>query len=677
MLNQKPKTMKKVLLIGLAFVIGLAVVAQKPQVKQGIPVRNLQKEQPVTFEPIEKVSSQVVTPKHNGLKNADIVTILDLGTSANVLGYSSGSRTMVWADPDLNAVINFHRAGPGSTPPSLSGYYAMDLGLNKGASQADWTNQIIVSSAKMVASPYYYDASRYPSAGIYNPAGNTTLANAYLAFFGPNFCNLVVSGFGGYTYGAANLVNHTDTARTLRWYAPTPYTYIPDGFTIGSNGVAHMLDGDNNVESGSVVYQDSTIYGRGVWNATKKQFDYTFTTFASKCRDMASQADCKIAASPDGTILYMSVLTNWVGGTIGTNPLIDSTYYPLIRKSTDGGLTWSDPKPVYLDGANGIAAVKNAYSDYFIENFFVGPPFPTRDEIPYTTAFDHNISVDRWGNPHIAVAIGYAPGGYSISTGVDSLINVFDLYCEDWINNTWYGVKLGSLKTFRGTWATYTSDNRVYISRDKEGTHMFVTWNDTHVDGETNNQNPDVWARGFNLLTNKITSDAGLDAPVNVTFLSDITQEAYWQCTSPICFTETDKWILPIATQWFADAAADSKFKYIPDFSFVSGDFTISVNNPPLWTGTAVAEKKDVATFSVYPNPVKDMAKVNLTLNQNANVTIDVTNLVGQQVISFNKGQMTAGTSQFNFDASQLTAGVYFVTVNADGQKFTQKIIVR
>ncbi|MEI7895465.1 MAG: T9SS type A sorting domain-containing protein [bacterium] len=661
--------MKKILLISLAFMIGLATVAQKPQVKNGIYVRNVKKVSEITIEPASPTSISPVKTQ-SSLKNGsstNIVSVLNLGTSANCLGYSSGTRPMLWADDALNAVINFHRAGPG-TIPSLSGYYAMDLGTNMGAAQTDWNNQIQVLAAQMVASPYYYDASRYPCAGIYNPTGNTTLANAYCAYFGPNFANLAASGFGGYSYGVANLVNHADTTKNLRWYDGKPPTYIPDGFAVSGNGLAHELDGGYNVIS--ATYIDSVVYGRGVWNAATKDFDYTFKTIAFPTVDSYSNADCKIAVAPDGNTVWMSVLCNLVGAS----PLIDSTFFPVLRRSLDGGATWGAPIIVQLDGPNGIAAVKNHYSDYFINNFFT-PPAPTRDQIPYTTAFDHSLSVDKWGNPHMGIAIGYAPGGYSISTGVDSLINVYDIYSVD-DGAHFAGVFLGSLKTFRGTWATYTADNRVYISRTTAGDKMFVTWNDTHIDGEVNNQNPEVWARGFDLIANKITANNGVDGPNNVTFLSDITQEAYFQCTSPIVFTDNNKFTIPIATQWAQDFALDVQFKYIPDFSYVQSDFSIPVLNDPFPIGI---EKKDnsIASVTVFPNPVKDVAKVAVTLKQNANVSVDITNLVGQQVMSLNKGAMNAGTQQFSIDASSLTSGVYFISVNVNGQKYTQKMIVQ
>ena len=162
--------MKKLLLISLAFVIGLAAVAQQAQLKKELPVQNYKIAQKLINDPPAANSIAPVKPSPIGVKNgtnANIVQVLTLGTSANVLGYSSSTRTMVLADDDLNVVINFHRMGPGATPPSLSGYLGMDLGINMGATQGDWTNQIQCYAATLAATPYYYDAGRYPSAAIY------------------------------------------------------------------------------------------------------------------------------------------------------------------------------------------------------------------------------------------------------------------------------------------------------------------------------------------------------------------------------------------------------------------------------------------------------------------------------------------------------------------------------
>ncbi|MFZ4521574.1 MAG: T9SS type A sorting domain-containing protein [Bacteroidales bacterium] len=656
--------MKNILIASLLLITGLSTFAQHPRIKSGIYYRNYQKEQPVIREPIEKINLSPVTSSHLIAENGDnptIVTVLDLGTSANVLGYSHGTRTMLWADDDLNVVANFHRMGPGATPSSLSGYLAMDLGENMGQAQSDWTTQIQVCAATLAATPNYYDACRYPSAGIYNPSGNFALANTFLAFFAPSYANLSGNNLGGYCYGTANLVNHADTTKHLRWYNAPPYTYIPDGFTIAKNGIAHMVDLEMKIESGVPVYQDSVIYGRGVWNATTKDFDYTFTTLAFPVRDDNPAADCKIATSPDGITIWISVLCNPSYGT----PLLDSTYYPVLRKSTDGGLNWSDPIVVQLDGPDGIWEVKEQYSYYFIEHFF-GLPSPTRDEIPYTTAFDHSLSVDKYDNPHIGVAIGYAPGIYSITTGVDSLINVFDIYT---INQgvSFQGKFLGSLKTFRGTWDGNTCDNRVYVARNKLGDKMFFTWNDTRIDGVVDNQNPDVYARGFDLIYKRTTLEYGQNAPRNVTYSSAIAHEAYWQCASPLIFTDNSKYTIPICTQWFSDASADSRFKYISDFSFKDSDFT--------YTGME-NENSHQSLLNIFPNPAKVNANILIELKQGGNVNVVVKSLTGNSVISFKKGFMPAGPGRLSLDVSNLAAGVYFVTLDAGEVRYTGKLFV-
>jgi hypothetical protein len=696
---QHPTHMKKYFLILLAILLTLSGFPQKPRIKNGIIYKNYQAIPRVDHEssvPLKNSSFRYFPKQRNFAGQPNAVTVLNLGTSSNVLSYSGGTRTMLWADDDLNCVVNIHRMGPGATPPSLSGYLGMDIGLNMGKTQADWTTQVQVYAANLSASPNYYDAARYPSAGIYNPAGNTTLSNAFLAYFAPNFANLAFSGFGGYSYGTANLLDHADTTKHLKWYSPPPYTFVPEGFTVSKTGIAHMVNLSKNAESGTDVYQDSVIYGRGIWNSVTKDFDYTFRTLAFPCKEAAAAADCKIATSPDGTVVWISVLTNWAGANIGVAPLIDSTYYPLLRRSTDCGLTWGPPIPVYLDGPLGISGIKNHYSDYFIQNFFVGPPYPSRDEIPYTCAFDHSLSVDKWGNPHIGVVVGYAPGGYSISTGVDSLLTVYDINSPTH-GASWCAVAMGSLTTFRGTWATYTSDNRTYISRNKAGDKMFLTWNDTHIDGEINNQNPDVFARGVDLITNKITLDNGLNKPNNVTLLSDIAQEAYWQCSSPYVFTDNNKFTIPICTQWFADASADVTFKYIPDFSFEQSAFLMPSdycwfdsgrgNDPGLEIpegnylpcyGVAVDQKPaEPELLTISPNPADDKVKISVYLKREVMVDIEISDLFGKTIKSIRIGGTGMGLHTEEIDISGFAAGVYVVSVVVDGERMVGKLVVQ
>ena len=74
---------------------------------------------------------------------------------------------------------------------------------------------------------------------------------------------------------------------------------------------------------------------------------------------------------------------------------------------------------------------------------------------------------------------------------------------------------------------------------------------------------------------------------------------------------------------------------------------------------------------------MKNVALVNLNLTQDSKVTIVVSNLVGQQVYSLNKGMVNAGTTQVSINAENLPSGVYMVTAMINDQKITRKMIVQ
>ena len=592
--------MKRMLLLGFAFVLSVSVMAQGLQLKKGIPTAKRITEQKVAIEPEKTTGGSVVTPKPAGTKATNIVTVLSLGTSANAYGYLS-NRTYVWADDSLGIITNLHRMGPGSTPPSLSGYLAVDKAINKGAAQGDWTNQYQISSATLnTGGTYFLDANRYPQAVVYNPAGNTSLDNVYIAYLCPNLSN--AGTWGGYNYGVCNWSNQSDSTKHMRWYNPPPSQYIPDGMTITHKGVIVNSDLDRNWDSGSGVYMDQCIINRMTWDDGVKDFILDQFTIPLPTTASMYPADNKVAASPDGNTVWMVTLAN-NGGAVQIGD--SANYYPILQRSNDGGATWGDPMAIQLDGPDGIDGVKNGLSDYRLEQLY--GTLPPRDEIPYTTAFDCDIVVDKWGNPHIGVVVGISAGDYSIATG-DSNCMVFDIYTQDG-GQTWQGQKMGDLTTFRGTFGTSTEDNRTNISISEPGEYVFLTWLDTHVEGVTDNNQPDVFARGFNLLENKITSVAGVNTSNNVTYLSDVYQQAYFGSASEYVFSKTGGGhTLPIVTELLSDPNDDTKpvdFKYICDFSYLPADYTISSDNPPFPVGINDNKKDLTLNARISPNPFR------------------------------------------------------------------------
>ena len=77
-----------------------------------------------------------------------------------------------------------------------------------------------------------------------------------------------------------------------------------------------------------------------------------------------------------------------------------------------------------------------------------------------------------------------------------------------------------------------------------------------------------------------------------------------------------------------------------------------------------------------FPNPVKGATSFKITLEKQANVTIEIFNVMGQKVIVMDKGFVNSGAQKYTIDCSQLTSGIYFYTVKINGESFTHKMIV-
>jgi len=679
--------MKKVLLLGVALLLGLAVVSQA-QLRGKYTTYKAPDKNYVAIDPVPTTQgSSVITPLPNQTKSANVVTVLTLGTSANGLGwgYGGGQRDHLWADNDLKAVVYTHRMGPGATPPSFSGYLAMDHAGNYGATLADWAvNYQVYAATLNSGGTYYADAARYPLGAIYNPAGNTTLTNSYLVYFAANLSDATYS-WGGYSYGRGKWGTQSDSTKHLSWYAPPPRRYIPEGFFISATGKAFMADKQYDQVSG--VAPEGIYLGTGTWNSSTNDYSYTYSTLNLDNPFGAGVNSPRVQADPSGQHVWISC----VGNNGGATPVFDSTYYPIFWHSSDGGATFGAPIPITLDGPNGLAGILNYISDARLEIVYGGTP-PPRDQVAYTAAFDGDLTVDKWGNPHQIIGVGLPGGGFSIispdganSPDFDSTLAVFDIYSID-RGTTWCARMVGISKHFRGRFPsdTYVEDQRVNISRNATGDKIFYTYNDTWVSSATDNSSPDIFARGWDLLTNKLTNASGADAATNATYLSDVTQNAVGGDQAQMVFTKTDgSSQIPMVCEALVgnDIAQAVTFKYVTNFSFAPGDFTISGSSGPWGTPclfpVGINEPVAASTISasVYPNPVKEMATVKVTVPTDGSVSVQITNLVGQTVMSMTKN-VTTGVNTFNLDGSQLTSGVYFYTVKQGSQKVTGKIIV-
>ncbi len=82
---------------------------------------------------------------------------------------------------------------------------------------------------------------------------------------------------------------------------------------------------------------------------------------------------------------------------------------------------------------------------------------------------------------------------------------------------------------------------------------------------------------------------------------------------------------------------------------------------------------------NVYPNPATNLVNINYTLNNNADVQLQVIDVTGKLVFSQNLGSQIAGshTTQISKSNLNLSTGVYFYTLKVNNKPFTGKVIFK
>jgi len=432
--------------------------------------------------------------------------------------------------------------------------------------------------------------------------------------------------------------------------------------------VSPNLDWSN----GTMNYLQELVLTRGIWNEEIEDFDVTQSLLPCQLLDDLYPVNIKIEFSPDGQIGYIAIL-----GDNGMVPISTGrSFYPILWKTTDAGDTWTGPIAVPIAGGDGINDVQYFLSDDELAELF-GVPIPDRDEIEFTTTFDFDLSVDGWGNPQIAVICGITgTEPYTIITAMSEVTgyiftSAFLISSIDG-GQTFFAYPLGRQHTFRGTFGDLiTCDNRIQIARNHEGTKMFVSWLDTDIPGLTDNQLPDIYARGVDIIIQSVTeNENGEPLPNNVTEFSEGMWQAYFFAMGNEVFDENEIWTIPYVYMDMnpQDLFEPIQFKYVQDFYFTIFDFP--------WEGVGELNNKGIEVSQNYPNPAKGVTSITISLREPANLSFELLNLTGQKVYEIPGQKYSNGQHQITFDVSQLPGGVYFYTLTSGKGRVSRKMIV-
>ncbi len=687
--------MKRTLLIALTVMFGFAVMAQQTRVGQDFLNKNVSQSSKLmmktdlqpTNSPAVGQSTKVVKP--NLLKGTDVVSIIEIGTSANgySYGYNGGQKNILAANTDLNTITNFHRMGGDLDPGGYSGDMGYDISTDGGMT---WTNMIeCYVATENAGGEYYTDAARYPSHGIYNPIGNTDPNEAYVHFFAPTLDisnSADPTGWGGYGYGRTKIGDPTDTTKNLSSSDPEIdyFQYIPDSYAMTNLGEYWVAEPSFDWTSGTAVYTNNEILvNHGAWDPATERFGREYFYLELEVMpELYGPIFTKVEFSPDGQTGYIVTLAD--DGQVDFPQTDMRGFYPILFRTEDAGETWTDPIAVTLSGDDGIEGVLNYLLDEELADIYVAP-VPERDELVFTTGFDCDLSVDQWGNPQIAVFITLnletnysyyygriAPNGHSI--GAPFLLSSTDRGEE----GSWIGYNLGRAYNY-----TYDYDvdfpemNRIQIARNPDGDKMFVAWADTDTTISPEfNSSPDIWARGVNLNTQQMTKDDNdLPLPANVTFGSEATFSAFFfAMANEVLDDGMGNYTLPFTYQTTGgapDPALPVTYMYIQDFQYTDADFIVGIDeNPALNTRFAEVSQSS-------PNPAVNTARFDVSLKEATTVSVALTNMMGQTVKTLPARTMQAGSNSVSINVNDLTPGVYFYTVEAGNETITKKMIVK
>jgi hypothetical protein len=148
---------------------------------------------------------------------------------------------------------------------------------------------------------------------------------------------------------------------------------------------------------------------------------------------------------------------------------------------------------------------------------------------------------------------------------------------------------------------------------------------------------------------------------------------------------------LPIAEQIFKfhfSDGTDRFYRYVYQGAAGEGSLVVplDVDNLQNYSATVLydrlssvdggAQPKSFNLAQNVPNPFNPSTEITFSMAKAGAASLKVFNLTGAQVATLVDGPLAAGNHTVSFDGSQLSSGVYFYTLQADGRTETRKMLL-
>jgi hypothetical protein len=270
---------------------------------------------------------------------------------------------------------------------------------------------------------------------------------------------------------------------------------------------------------------------------------------------------------------------------------------------------------------------------------------------------------------------------YNASTNTATLLNSGGTGAWGWISGTNNYSDLAKADVYSGyTPGSYVTGAILYFGRGVNGGNnasiQVKVWDDDGTGGAPGTVLGSVSLPVSSIVTNGTGNSVTFTTSIPVTgpFYLGIDGFTYGSNQDSIALIHNANGETNPGTAWEQQSSGDW-FNYSNASSWSTNMahcvYPILCSQP---IGTNFELLNNTADVVLYPNPANAVLYVNATFKKECNVTIRLTNALGQIVSSRQISNTAGGT--FTFDTGSLAAGIYFVSVSSPEKTITKKLII-
>jgi hypothetical protein len=169
----------------------------------------------------------------------------------------------------------------------------------------------------------------------------------------------------------------------------------------------------------------------------------------------------------------------------------------------------------------------------------------------------------------------------------------------------------------------------------------------------------------YNMFRPYVAHKGLVNAPEFVTYLPENKNDGMFKTLPDTALGWTGQYI-PL---WFWTASGGASTLQYPYI-----DFRVVCTSCGLVGPESVESITTVTKIEAFPNPASGELNIPFTLNRSSDITITLSNIMGQEVASKRMHNVSSGNVVFN--TSNIATGVYLLTVDTDGRRTTGRVSV-